>query len=255
MLAFANSWDTTDPIGTESNILAFATNFEVVPDRRLWKNPTWGRAWRKKWPTSRMSVLGKGGSRWSHTHLHLFLHLSRRWLQYSTTPHHTSTNATPHANASLLLASPALTIDLSQQIKSCRGRKKGNRGCQQVLSRRRQPWAFVAKLRSLLWMEKERECFVLPAVTWWHKIFFFWYSVAPIIYGIVIPVVIRFDFSFSFHKQVGWMNMILYPVHIISRFSFYKYIAFTMYLDTTYRSRFILKVMYIEKLKLTYNLD
>jgi len=124
MLAFANSWDTTDPIGTESNILAFATNFEVVPDRRLWKNPTWGRAWRKKWPTSRMSVLGKGGSRWSHTHLHLFLHLSRRWLQYSTTPHHTSTNATPHANASLLLASPALTIDLSQQIKSCRGRKK-----------------------------------------------------------------------------------------------------------------------------------
>ena len=141
MLAFANSWDTT-PIGTESNILALPLTLNYLIMEESDMRPRMA----KKWPTRRMRVLGKGvpGGATACSF--------SSPLQYSTQT----------------LASPALTpasLRLADKFclnKSKVGGKKGNRGCQ-MLSRRRQPWAFLAKLRSLLWMEKERECFALCA--------------------------------------------------------------------------------------------
>lgn len=69
---------------------------------------------------------------------------------------------------------------------------------------------------------------------------------APIIYGIVIAVVICFDFVFI--SCIGRMNMLLYPFQIISHFIFSIYMTFTMH-------RYIVKAMYLEKAKMTYNLD
>ena len=112
------------------------------------KNPTWDYELRKKWPTRRMRVLGKGAPGGSRAP-------SFRALRSNIFHQQTQRNAIPHANVCFSSrTSPSLPAGQriwSQHIKSC----ERNRCCQ-VLSHR-QLWAFVAKLRSLLWMEKEKK--------------------------------------------------------------------------------------------------